>query len=107
PLLLRVPGARGARVAARVRLADLAPTLLAAAGVDAPSSMQGESMLPLAQGRDARDRPAYSETGYPRQAFGWSPLVAWRADRFLLVRAPRSSRWKMGRSRRRFRCSSG
>ena len=89
PLLLRVPGARGARVPARVRLADLAPTLLAAAGFDAPSSMQGESMLPLAQGRDARDRPAYSETGYPRQAFGWSPLVAWRADRFLLVRAPR------------------
>jgi len=89
PLLVRAPGARAARVAARVRLADLAPTLLAAAGVAAPSSMQGESMLPLAQSRDARDRPAYAETDYPRQAFGWSPLVAWRADRFLLVRAPR------------------
>jgi len=89
PLLLKVPGAQAARVAARVRLADLAPTLLAAAGVAAPSSMQGESMLPLAQGRDAPDRPVYAETDYPRQAFGWSPLAAWRADRFLLVRAPR------------------
>jgi tetratricopeptide (TPR) repeat protein len=25
---------------------------------------------------------------YPRQAFGWTPLVSWRADRFLYVRAP-------------------
>jgi len=89
PLVLRLPEQRGARVAARVRLADLAPTLLAAAGVPAPASMQGESLLPLAEGRDARDRAAYAETEYPRQAFGWAPLVSWRADRFLLVRAPR------------------
>ena len=34
------------------------------------------------------DRPVYAETDYPRQAFGWSPLAAWRADRFLLVRGP-------------------
>jgi len=89
PLVLRVPGARAARVAARVRLADVAPTLLAALGVQTPPSMQGASLLPLAEGRDARDRPAYAETDYPRQAFGWSPLAAWRADRFLLIRAPR------------------
>jgi tetratricopeptide (TPR) repeat protein len=31
----------------------------------------------------------YSETVYPRQAFGWSPLASWRADRFLFVKAPR------------------
>jgi tetratricopeptide (TPR) repeat protein len=31
----------------------------------------------------------YAETFYPRRAFGWSPLVSWRADRFLYVRAPR------------------
>ena len=89
PLVLRLPGARGARVTPRVRLADLAPTLLAAVGVPTPSSMQGESMLPLVQGRDVHDRPAYAETEYPRQAFGWSTLAAWRADRFLLIRAPR------------------
>jgi tetratricopeptide (TPR) repeat protein len=37
----------------------------------------------------AADRPVYAETQYPRRAFGWSPLVSWRADRFLYVRAPR------------------
>jgi choline-sulfatase len=90
PLLVRLPETRGARVTARVRLADLAPTILAAVGVETPASMQGQSMLPLAQGRDMRDRPTYAETDYPRQAFGWSPLLAWRADRFLLIRAPRT-----------------
>jgi len=94
PLVVRLPGnavTRGAarRVDARVRLADLAPTLLAAAGLQVPASMQGESLLPLVDGRSAGERPAFAQTEYPRQAFGWSPLVAWRADRFLLVRAPR------------------
>jgi tetratricopeptide (TPR) repeat protein len=55
--------------------------------------MQGETLMPLvrASSRTAKttDRPAYAETEYPRRAFGWSPLAAWRNDRFLLVRAPR------------------
>jgi choline-sulfatase len=88
PLVVRTPGARGARVSARVRLADLAPTLLEAAGVPAPRAMQGESLSRLKP--DAtEDRPAYAETAYPRRAFGWSPLTAWRADRFLYIRAPK------------------
>ena len=89
PLVLRLPGTQAGRVRARVRLADLAPTLLAAAAVTPPASMQGESLLPLARGQDAQDRPVYAETSYPQQAFNWSPLSAWRADRFLLVRAPK------------------
>jgi len=34
------------------------------------------------------DRPVYSETDYPRHAFGWSALASWRAEQFLFVRAP-------------------
>jgi tetratricopeptide (TPR) repeat protein len=45
--------------------------------------MQGETLS-----RTDQDRPAYAETEYPRRAFGWSPLTAWRADRFLYIRAP-------------------
>src|SRR5262245_39892124 len=90
PLVMRLPEARPTRVAARVRLADVAPTLLAAVGIVPPSLMQGDSLVPLLQGRESRERPAYAETSYTRQAFGWSPLVAWRADRFLLVQAPRT-----------------
>jgi arylsulfatase A-like enzyme/Flp pilus assembly protein TadD len=91
PLVIRLPQGRGAgaRVNARVRLADVAPTLLDAAAIAVPPAVEGETLLPLATAdAKAADRPVYAETFYPRQAFGWSPLVSWRADRFLYVRAP-------------------
>jgi choline-sulfatase len=90
PLLIRLPsGTPGVRVTTRVRLADVAPTILEAAGVPRVSAMQGESLLPLLRSPASADRPVYGETQYPRRAFGWSPLLSWRADRFLFVRAPR------------------
>jgi choline-sulfatase len=94
PLLIRWPAAgAGKRVDTRVRLADLAPTLLEAAGLPVPKAMQGDSLLPLVRSSAIQnplaDRPVYAETEYPRRAFGWSPLTAWRNDRFLLVRAPK------------------
>jgi len=90
PLAIRLPDGRaaGVRVQARVRLADVAPTILEALAMPA-SHMGGQSLLPLALGGLAGDRPVYAETRYPRQAFGWSPLVSWRSDRFLYVRAPK------------------
>ena len=91
PLLLRLPGRReaGRRVGARVGLVDLAPTLLEAAGLAVPPEMQGRSLLGLARGAREPERPAYAESEYPHRVFGWSPLAAWRAERFLLVDAPR------------------
>jgi len=101
PLVIRVPGVGAStRIDSRVRLADVAPTLLEAAGLPVPAAMQGETLMPLVsqksvvpkprsgEGRPS-DRPVYAETEYPRRAFGWSPLAAWRNDRFLLVRAPK------------------
>ena len=92
PLVVRLPDGRGAgaRVATRVRLADLAPTLLDAAAVAKPAAMQGQTLLPRAlQQQTTGDLPAYSESDYPRHAFGWSALASWRNDRFLLIKAPR------------------
>jgi arylsulfatase A-like enzyme len=49
PLIIRPPGGlpRSRRVAATAGLADLAPTLLTALGVQAPRAMQGRSLMPL------------------------------------------------------------
>ena len=99
PLAVRLPDRRGAgvRVDTRVRLADLAPTIVEAAGLKVPAAMQGESLMSLVRSKPdgaasasvrSDDRPVYSETEYPRRAFGWSPLTSWRADRFLMIRAP-------------------
>jgi tetratricopeptide (TPR) repeat protein len=76
-------------VASRVSAVDLAPTLLELAGVAAPTATQGQSLLTLISATRPADRPAYAETDYPRRAFGWSSLAAWRVDRFLYVKAPR------------------
>jgi len=91
PLVVRFPDRRGAgaTVATRVRLADVAPTVLEAAGVAIPATVQGQSLRSVIGKTTAEDRPVYAETAYPRQAFGWSPLLSWRSDRFLFVRAPR------------------
>ena len=111
PLLIKRPLNRsaGQRVDARVRLVDVAPTLLEEAGVTIPKEMQGESLeglmktAPAAAGRvpskstaaagenenDARlDRAAYAETDYPHRAFGWSSLRALRTGKYLYIQAP-------------------
>ena len=99
PLLIKLPGknAGEARVAVRVGLVDLAPTILEGLGIAPPAAMQGASLLRLmkdaarqAARSEARpDRPEYSETDYPHRAFGWSALRAWRAGKYLYVDAPK------------------
>ncbi len=47
----RKPG-KGKRLRQMVAVPDLAPTVLALAGIDAPDCMQGDSLLPLLRGED-------------------------------------------------------
>jgi arylsulfatase A-like enzyme/Tfp pilus assembly protein PilF len=91
PLFMKFPGNRnaGKQVTAAVGLVDVAPTLLEALGMPVPREMQGQSMLRLIGAPAPRDRPVYSQTDYPRRAFGWSALASWRDGRYLYVRAPR------------------
>jgi arylsulfatase A-like enzyme/thioredoxin-like negative regulator of GroEL len=100
PLVIRFPQHRaaGVRVTTRVRLADIAPTVLESVNMPVPREMHGQSLLPLIANDASKgagsiaastDRSVYAETAYPRRAFGWSPLVSWRSDRFLYIKAPR------------------
>lgn len=54
PLIVRWPGVikPGERISSLVQNIDFAPTLLDAAGVEAPAEIQGESMIPLMRGGD-------------------------------------------------------
>jgi arylsulfatase A-like enzyme len=62
PLILSAPGRLDPRVVfSQVRTVDLAPTLLELAGIpggDVAGEMDGESLLPLAHGREEGDRAA-------------------------------------------------
>jgi arylsulfatase A-like enzyme/tetratricopeptide (TPR) repeat protein len=102
PLLIKLPNGRlgGRRIAARVGLVDIAPTLLREVGIEAPVAMQGTSLSGLMKAAavagksassaedSAADRPIYSETDYPHRAFGWSSLYSLRAGKYLYVDAP-------------------
>ena len=99
PLLLKVPGQHSAKkVAARVGLVDVAPTILQAAHLPIPAAMQGESLLGSMKSDEkgttdtSNDsdlvRPVYAESGYGHLSFGWSKLQAWRTGKYLYVEAP-------------------
>lgn len=81
PLFLRGPGIAASTESAPVSLADLAPTILRWAGLDAPPAMQGADL----RGVLPRDRDVYSETMYPRAA-GWHGLSALSGSRWKAIR---------------------
>ena len=98
PLLVKLPAAQGApanpvtarvaaRVTAKVRLVDIAPTLLEIASLPVPSQMQGQSLLRAA--KSGGEQPVYSRADLSQRGFGWSTLESWRAGRYLYIRAPK------------------
>jgi arylsulfatase A-like enzyme len=98
PLVMKLPAGRsaGRRVEERVALADIAPSLLEAAGITAPTTMQSQSLFPLMVTEKsainkgtASGRAIYSETNYGHRAFGWAALRSWREGKYLYVQAPK------------------
>jgi arylsulfatase A-like enzyme/tetratricopeptide (TPR) repeat protein len=92
PLVIKLPGGRraGNRVTVPVQHIDLLPTILALAGLPAPTGTRGRS---LEAAIDGTGRPAstgiYAESLSPRYHFGWSELYALTDDRYRYIRAPR------------------
>jgi arylsulfatase A-like enzyme len=91
PLLLAGAGLpEGVVFDSPVRLVDVAPTLLAAAGAAPIPNADGRDLGPLVRGDERDDRIAYMETLATRFDFGWSPLFGIRTRRYKYVRAPRA-----------------
>jgi len=91
PLLIRLPEEKpvAKQVTAKVRLVDVAPTLLEIASIPVPSQMQGNSLLRIAKAGGGSDQPVYSRSDLSQRGFGWSPLESWRAGKYLYIRAPK------------------
>lgn len=89
PMLLHCPELfrGGTAVEAVVANIDVAPTLLEAAGLQAPGSMDGRSFLPLAQGRDVPWRGALLYEYYWERNFPHTPTMhALRNARYKYIR---------------------
>lgn len=84
PLVIAAPGSGRQRRDDPVSLADVAPTILRAAGVKPPVSMKGRDLLASRATGSGAD--IYAETEYPRVA-GWNPLQALTDGRWKAIRA--------------------
>jgi choline-sulfatase len=91
PLLLKLPKNQmaGKQTRNRARLLDIAPTVLAEAGIPVPAEMRGQSLIRIAQASSQTDQPAYSRSELPQRGFGCSVLESWRAGKYLYIRAPK------------------
>jgi choline-sulfatase len=100
PLLLKLPGGehKGETIAAPVELADVAPTLLALAGVARPPEMTGLPLLDVLGGK-APAREIYSETFYPRLHLGWSDLASLIGGRYHYIDGPDPELYDLERDR--------
>lgn len=93
PLLARCPelfGPGGRTVNQVVANLDIMPTVLAAAGVEAPASagVEGANWLPLAQGREAAWRTELLYEYYWERNYPQTPTIhALRGDRYKFIRA--------------------
>jgi arylsulfatase A-like enzyme len=92
PLLLKLPESEQLnhkQVGSRVRLLDMAPTVLEVAGLTVPGSMQGQSLLRIARSGAQVDQPAYARSDFPQRNFACSFIESWRVSKYLYVNAPR------------------
>ena len=80
-------------VSTAVEAIQVGPTVLNLAGIrkdPIEKQFQASSLVPLMTGANtAPGRPAYSETVYPENSFGWSPLRSMQTDKFQFIEAPR------------------
>jgi arylsulfatase A-like enzyme/Tfp pilus assembly protein PilF len=91
PLIFRWKGAipEGVRVAARVRLIDVAPTLTALAGLPPDRGFQGASLVDAFAGRGAiGDRESYFEALSFNLSRNWAPLTGLYRENLKFIQLP-------------------
>ncbi|MGB2908312.1 MAG: sulfatase-like hydrolase/transferase [Candidatus Aminicenantaceae bacterium] len=74
PLLVYVPGQKPAAVQENASHVDIFPTVCDALGLKSPKHLQGESLLPLARGKNRSSAAIYFESLTPHLTAGWAPL---------------------------------
>jgi len=91
PLIVKLPRQHdGRRETTPIQHIDVAPTLLALAGIAQPPDLHGRNLRPLLDGAGrVPETDIYAEALEARYHFGWSELYSLTDARYRLIRAPR------------------
>jgi len=74
PLIMDIPGKKPGSIKEPVGHVDIFPTVCDVLGIERPPSLQGESLLPLIDGKSRPKKPIYFESMYPYYSRGWAPI---------------------------------
>ncbi len=109
PLILYAPGhlPEGKVIACRVRLIDVAPTILDMVKSPVPPAVQGESLVSSIRGGREKDLDSYIETFYPRENYGWSELTGLVSGPWKYIRAPKPELYDLKSDPRESRNQAG
>ncbi len=86
---------RGLTIDAPVRHADIAPTVLEAAGAAVPDALTGSALQPLIATVRGADRPAYFEAMSYNLSRGWAPLRGVLVGREKYIDLPIAERYDL------------
>lgn len=90
PLIFSLPGKlpEGRRIGTPVSLIDIYPSVTDLLEAGTSSQVSGRSLVAAMNGQDLEERDIYSESNYPFDYYGWSPLRALTTPRWKYIRAP-------------------
>ncbi len=85
PLIIKVHGIKRNSVDQYVSHLDIFPTICDAVGIKKPSFLQGDSLVPVLEGKKLPARTIYFESMYPFYSHGWAPLMGFieRNEKFI------------------------
>lgn len=101
PLIVHAPRRfKPRRVASRVGLVDVMPTVLDALGLPVPAGVQGRSFLSCLQGdRPRNERPVYFESLYGLEEMNWAPLTGLLQGDYKYVSLPEAELYDLAADR--------
>lgn len=88
PLVLYIPGASPGVVETNACHLDLFPTVCDILGLPLPEHLQGESLLPLLEGKERRKKLIYFESMAPHFSLAAAPLTGFIEDTLKFIDPP-------------------
>jgi len=97
PFIIKVPGMKPNRIDQNVSHLDIFPTICDVVDIEKPFFLQGESLLPVLEGKKLSDRTIYFESMNPYYSHGWAPLMGFIQNNEKFMESPIPELYDLGK----------